>query len=105
MAAKFFTGLPLDGPDPECVQGYGEPALAAERTSRRPAVDHSAHRTGPIRDVLAHPLRPDVAAQAAPPGSATKVRYRPMARDTWFETVAIAQQRAKKRLPKSVYAR
>lgn len=27
-----------------------------------------------------------------------------MARDTWFETVAIAQQRAKKRLPKSVYA-
>ena len=21
MAAKFFTGLPLDGPDPECVQG------------------------------------------------------------------------------------
>ena len=25
MAAKFFTGLPLDGPDPECVQGYGEP--------------------------------------------------------------------------------
>ncbi len=28
MAAKFFTGLPLDGPDPECVQGYGEQALA-----------------------------------------------------------------------------
>ena len=27
-----------------------------------------------------------------------------MARETWFETVAIAQQRAKKRLPKSVYA-
>src|SRR6188508_451920 len=27
-----------------------------------------------------------------------------MARDTWFETVAIAQQRAKKRLPKSAYA-
>ena len=27
-----------------------------------------------------------------------------MARDTWFETVALAQQRAKKRLPKSVYA-
>jgi hypothetical protein len=33
MAAKFFTGLPLDGPDPECVQGYGESALARERTS------------------------------------------------------------------------
>lgn len=27
-----------------------------------------------------------------------------MARDTWFETVAIAQQRAEKRLPKSVYS-
>ncbi|OBJ69811.1 pre-mycofactocin synthase MftD [Mycobacterium sp. 1274756.6] len=27
-----------------------------------------------------------------------------MARDLWFETVAIAQQRAKKRLPKSVYS-
>lgn len=27
-----------------------------------------------------------------------------MARDTWFETVAIAQQRAKKRLPKSAYS-
>ena len=27
-----------------------------------------------------------------------------MARDTWFETVAVAQQRAKRRLPKSVYA-
>jgi L-lactate dehydrogenase (cytochrome)/glycolate oxidase len=27
-----------------------------------------------------------------------------MARDAWFETVAIAQQRAKKRLPKSVYS-
>jgi mycofactocin radical SAM maturase len=28
MAAKFFTGLPLDGPDPECVGGDGEHALA-----------------------------------------------------------------------------
>ncbi|MEU3271551.1 mycofactocin radical SAM maturase [Saccharomonospora sp. NPDC006951] len=28
MAAKFFTGLPLDGPDPECVKGNGEKALA-----------------------------------------------------------------------------
>jgi mycofactocin biosynthetic radical S-adenosylmethionine protein MftC len=24
MAAKFFTGMPLDGPDPECVIGNGE---------------------------------------------------------------------------------
>ena len=28
MAAKFFTGLPLDGPDPECVLGHGEALLA-----------------------------------------------------------------------------
>ncbi len=28
MAAKFYTGLPLDGPDPECVHGHGEVALA-----------------------------------------------------------------------------
>jgi len=41
MAAKFFTGLPLDGPDPECVEGYGAPALDAERDVPRPRVDHS----------------------------------------------------------------
>jgi [mycofactocin precursor peptide]-tyrosine decarboxylase / 3-amino-5-[(4-hydroxyphenyl)methyl]-4,4-dimethylpyrrolidin-2-one synthase len=29
MASKFFTGLPLDGPDPECVHGHGETALRA----------------------------------------------------------------------------
>jgi mycofactocin radical SAM maturase len=29
MATKFFTGLPLDGPDPECVKGHGTEALAA----------------------------------------------------------------------------
>ena len=27
MAAKFFTGIPLDGPDPECVLGHGEGAM------------------------------------------------------------------------------
>ena len=27
MAAKFFTGIPLDGPDPECVLGHGEDAM------------------------------------------------------------------------------
>ncbi|PND54209.1 mycofactocin radical SAM maturase [Mycobacterium sp. ENV421] len=41
MAAKFFTGLPLDGPDPECVQGYGQSGLAGERVIPKPAVDHS----------------------------------------------------------------
>jgi mycofactocin biosynthetic radical S-adenosylmethionine protein MftC len=49
MAAKFFTGLPLDGPDPECVRGYGTEALNAAdpAAAPRPAVDHS--RRGPVR--------------------------------------------------------
>ncbi len=52
MAAKFFTGLPLDGPDPECVRGHGEAALAAARkvgaeAPPRPAKDHS-HRPVPV---------------------------------------------------------
>lgn len=47
MAAKFFTGLPMDGPDPECVQGHGESALAAVSGDvPKPADDHS-HRTSP----------------------------------------------------------
>ncbi len=37
MAAKFFTGLPLDGPDPECVLGHGEALLAAVPTGRVPS--------------------------------------------------------------------
>ena len=37
MAAKFYTGLPLDGPDPECVFGHGDEALAAAATGRGPA--------------------------------------------------------------------
>ena len=43
MAAKFFTGLPLDGPDPECVKGHGEALLAGVGAgdAPRPAMDHS----------------------------------------------------------------
>jgi mycofactocin radical SAM maturase len=42
MAAKFFTGLPLDGPDPECVKGHGELALrAVSAPAPRSDVDHS----------------------------------------------------------------
>jgi len=46
MATKFFTGLPLDAPDPECVFGHGETALAeleANGGAVRPGVskDHS----------------------------------------------------------------
>jgi mycofactocin radical SAM maturase len=49
MAAKFFTGLPLDGPDPECVRGFGEMALAAVDGAEtpKPSLDHS-HRTRPV---------------------------------------------------------
>lgn len=42
MAAKFFTGIPLDGPDPECVLGHGEPLVeAADRAQRPMGQDHS----------------------------------------------------------------
>jgi mycofactocin radical SAM maturase len=46
MAAKFFTGLPIDGPDPECVLGHGEQLLAARAGDRlpRPSVDRSRRR-------------------------------------------------------------
>jgi mycofactocin radical SAM maturase len=40
MAAKFFTGIPLDGPDPECVLGHGEPLVQAA-TERPQGSDHS----------------------------------------------------------------
>jgi mycofactocin radical SAM maturase len=53
MAAKFFTGLPLDGPDPECVVGYGEPALARERDKPKPSGDHS--RTLPLMVIKSPP--------------------------------------------------
>jgi len=46
MAAKFFTGLALDGPDPECVLGHGESALArrSETPPPKPSGDHSRRR-------------------------------------------------------------
>ncbi len=47
MAAKFFTGLPLDGPDPECVNGYGQELLdqVDAGLNPKPAMDH----TKPVR--------------------------------------------------------
>jgi mycofactocin radical SAM maturase len=46
MAAKFFTGLALDGPDPECVNGEAATALGAVRVelTPRPSLDHSRPR-------------------------------------------------------------
>ena len=68
MAAKFFTGLPLDGPDPECVQGYGEHALAGDRTIPAASQDHS--KTAPTRNqpvMLQILTRPPVSACAESP--------------------------------------
>jgi len=43
MAAKFFTGIPLNGPDPECVTGHGEELvkLASINLIPKPSMDHS----------------------------------------------------------------
>jgi mycofactocin biosynthetic radical S-adenosylmethionine protein MftC len=46
MASKFFVGLDLSDPDPECVLGNAEPLLAAVRSGGnahipRPSADHS----------------------------------------------------------------
>jgi mycofactocin radical SAM maturase len=59
MAAKFFTGLPLDGPDPECVLGHGESLLdrLEVREIPRPAADHSRRpATRPDRSCDESPL-------------------------------------------------
>lgn len=56
MAAKFFTGLPLDGPDPECIGGHGEQelALVGAGAAPRSAVDHSK----PVRiSLIKNPIR------------------------------------------------
>jgi mycofactocin radical SAM maturase len=61
MAAKFFTGLPLDGPDPECVLGHGEHALAGrgDTAPPRPSLDHSRRaRPVPVTMMARPPDRP-----------------------------------------------
>ncbi|GGK49827.1 mycofactocin radical SAM maturase [Nocardia camponoti] len=71
MAAKFFTGLPADGPDPECVQGYGEAALSAPgRTIPRAAVDHSRPVSARARVALPLSVRkpPARACEQSPVG-------------------------------------
>ena len=93
MAAKFFTGLPMDGPDPECVRGIRRsgagPRARQAQVQRRSLAQRAGH------------------AEAADQASGPAVQRKSgvvMARDTWFETVAFAQERAKKRLPKSAYS-
>jgi hypothetical protein len=58
MAAKFFTGLPLDGPDPECVEGYGAPALAQDRVKPKSSVDHSRAQPVMLKLLTKPPARP-----------------------------------------------
>jgi len=48
MATKFFTGLPLDGPDPECVKGHGETALAGTAVAMVPTSGSSDHSWSPV---------------------------------------------------------
>jgi len=70
MAAKFFTGMPLDGPDPECVEGHGARALADLPPGAAPTAGpgHSApvtlrrRRPGPA---AGHAPAPAPAAAAA----------------------------------------
>jgi len=71
MAAKFFTGLPLDGPDPECVKGHGEQALAAAALgpAPRPSPDHS-HRAAPHRAAERRPV--PLTLLTRPPQSAAR---------------------------------
>lgn len=68
MAAKFFTGLPLDGPDPECVKGHGTLALSnvTPGAAPRPAPDHShaSRRQAPVPVTLRR--RPDRACDENP---------------------------------------
>ncbi|MEV5975217.1 mycofactocin radical SAM maturase [Streptomyces sp. NPDC051921] len=78
MAAKFFTGLPLDGPDPECVRGHGEPALAAAGPVPRPGGDHS-HRTtrGPVPVTIGR--RPSAPVPDRPCDTSPLAGFRPEA--------------------------
>ncbi len=58
MAQKFFTGLPLDGPDPECVKGHGVAALERAQTEAvpRPSADHSRRHSVPVPVALPVPV-------------------------------------------------
>jgi mycofactocin radical SAM maturase len=82
MAAKFFTGLPLDGPDPECVRGLGETALqqmTADGSRTLPEVSQDHSKKSPTRNqpvmltlLTKRPVEPVFAGQQpkSPPVSA-----------------------------------
>lgn len=72
MAAKFFTGLPLAGPDPECVLGHGAANLVVRGSTAqipKPVGDHS-RRSG-RRSVAGAP------AAQAPAGQVPVARVPP----------------------------
>ncbi|SOD72175.1 mycofactocin radical SAM maturase [Jatrophihabitans sp. GAS493] len=67
MAAKFFTGLPLDGPDPECVKGNADSALLSvgAGSTPKPSLDHS-HRTRPAAKLVPLTIGPRPVQRLAP---------------------------------------
>lgn len=71
MAAKFFTGLPMDGPDPECVIGNGVTALSTvdRLAAPRPTGDHShagGVRGGPVPVTIGRRRPPQHACDESP---------------------------------------
>ena len=71
MAAKFFTGLPLDGPDPECVLGHGERPVADRRPPHTPRPSARPLAASP-------PVTGDPPPPAGPTGPATRARSPPL---------------------------
>ncbi len=67
MAAKFFTGLPLDGPDPECVKGNAEDLLGNVdgATTPRPSLDHSRPAAALTYTPVSITTKPPLAAVGA----------------------------------------
>ena len=71
MAVKLFTGLPLDGPDPECVIGHGAAALSTvdRLGAPRPSGDHShpgGVRGGPVPVTIGRRRPPAHACDESP---------------------------------------
>jgi mycofactocin radical SAM maturase len=84
MAAKFFTGLPLDGPDPECVKGHGQRALSAAAGAPwpRPFGDHS-HRSRPVPVSIGRRRPPDRACDENPLAGFTNKKQPPKEHAAW----------------------
>ncbi|MFK4106884.1 SPASM domain-containing protein [Streptomyces sp. NPDC019531] len=74
-AARFFTGLPMDGQDPECVQWHGERALSAVAREDVPRPDRDHSRTGAAAARRVGPL--PVQLSRPPPQRGPRLRHRP----------------------------